>query len=349
MRTLIVWLLILVASRTAIAQEVDWIVPQDSGTKASFRGIAVRNKNEAWVSGTNGTVIRTADGGTVWTQVAPEGTAELDFRDIALPSKNSVVLMSAGPGNASRVFHSADNGLTWKETLRNTKEKGFFDAITFFDATDGFLVGDPLDGFLDFYSTTNGGQTWEQKRGPALQEGEYCFAASGTNIVALSKNELRIVTGGSRSRVYASSDAGQTWTATDLPLASGNESTGTFSAAFKDELHGVVVGGDYKQPDLDNGNVAFTVDGMHWKLASPRKQIPHKACVQFVAGKTWMSVGRTGIVVSHDDGANWQAVSKRSFYTFAIAQGTRAGWMAGSDGRVARFEIPQLGNRSGAK
>ena len=41
----------------------------------------------------------------------------------------------------------------------------------------------------------------------------------------------------------------------------GADSTGIFSIAFRDPLHGVIAGGDYKQPDDDGPNLAFTDDG----------------------------------------------------------------------------------------
>jgi hypothetical protein len=41
----------------------------------------------------------------------------------------------------------------------------------------------------------------------------------------------------------------------------GPESAGIFSVAFRDVLHGVVAGGDYKHPKYDGPNLAFTEDG----------------------------------------------------------------------------------------
>ncbi len=54
------------------AQDVDWIEKQNAQVDASFRGIAVRSANEAWVGGSQGTVIRTQDAGKTWTPVTTE-------------------------------------------------------------------------------------------------------------------------------------------------------------------------------------------------------------------------------------------------------------------------------------
>src|SRR5579859_1899260 len=56
---------------------------QSSNTTADLRGIASIGNGVAWASGTNGTVLRTEDGGYVWqTCSIPPGAEKLDFRGI---------------------------------------------------------------------------------------------------------------------------------------------------------------------------------------------------------------------------------------------------------------------------
>ena len=94
--------------------------------------------------------------------------------------------------------------------------------------------------------------------------------------------------------------------------------------------------------DAVDGNVARTIDGgKTWSLATPRGRIPHKSCVRSLSGTSWMATGRTGVAVSHDDGITWDHVSSQSYYTFDVDVKTQSGWLAGSDGRVARFVVPK--------
>jgi photosystem II stability/assembly factor-like uncharacterized protein len=342
MRYLLVGLLAVTGVNPTSSQEADWIEPQVTHVDASFRGMAVRSPEEAWVSGSKGTVIRTVDAGKSWTRIHIAESNELDFRDIALPEPNTVVLMSAGAGDKSRIFRSTDSGSTWTVTLANRDEAGFFNAIAFFDKHNGMLIGDPIDGRLDIYSTTDGGVTWLREQGPPMEQGEYGFAASGTNIATNGPDQVWIATGGSIARVLRGSNRGRDWSLNKTPITQGNESSGIFSIAFRDSHHGIVVGGDYKNPQLDHGNVARTSDGgATWSLVNPRGRIPHKACVRHIAGKSWMTVGRTGVAVSRDDGVSWDHVSDQSYYTFDIDSKTGIGWMAGSEGRVARFTFPR--------
>ena len=326
----------------ALGQDGEWIVPQKTNVNASFRGIAVANDNEVWVSGSGGIVIRTVNGGEKWSRIRIPETADLDFRDIAVLENGVVLLMSAGAGDQSRVFRSSDGGEKWTTTLSNKDPVGFFNAFTFLDSRSGILIGDPIKGHLDVYRTSDGGATWVREPGPPLQNGEYGFAASGTNVASVAPNHLWVATGGSIARVFRSSGDRKTWTPGNTPIAQGSESTGIFSVAFRDPMHGIIVGGDYKNPSADDGNVARTADGgMTWTLADPRGKIPHKACVKHISEKNWMTVGRTGVAISRDDGASWSRESQQSYYTFDVNAKTLTGWMAGQDGRVARFVWPK--------
>ena len=58
------------------------------------------------------------------------------------------------------------------------------------------------------------------------------------------------------------------WQSAQTPLASGNDSSGVFSLAFRDQKHGIAVGGDYRKPEEATGTAAYTSDGgEHWSAA----------------------------------------------------------------------------------
>ena len=71
----------------------------------------------------------------------------------------------------------------------------------------------------------------------------------------------------SRPRVH-SPDRGRTWQVFNTPITHGPDSAGIFSIAFRDGNHGVIAGGDYKHPDQDGPNLAFTSDaGKTWTVS----------------------------------------------------------------------------------
>ena len=134
---------------------------QDSHTTASLRGIANVGGGVAWASGTDGTVLRTEDGGYLWqTCATPPGAEKLDFRGIQAFDENTAIVMSSGKGDLSRLYKTTDGCRTWKLLFTNPDTEGFWDAIQFADANHfpadkdfGMLVGDPVDGKFTTFVT----------------------------------------------------------------------------------------------------------------------------------------------------------------------------------------------------
>src|SRR6185437_6030840 len=127
---------------------------QDSHTTASLRGIDNVGSGVAWASGTNGTVLRTEDGGYVWqTCAVPPGAEKLDFRGVQAFDANTAIVMSSGKGDLSRLYKTTDACHTWKLIFKNPDPDGFWDAIMYdgdFDTT--FILGDPVDGRFRLFS-----------------------------------------------------------------------------------------------------------------------------------------------------------------------------------------------------
>jgi photosystem II stability/assembly factor-like uncharacterized protein len=276
---------------------------QISHTTESLRGVSAVSREVAWASGTHGTYLRTTDGGRTWIPRQVPAATALDFRAVTAFSADQAFLMSAGPGDQSRIYHTSDAGQHWQLQLTNTNPKGFFDSMSFWDPKHGVILGDPVpdeSGKLKFeLLLTDDGQTWHAvppaQLPPAL-DGEGAFASSNTCLAILPNawgNEnvsaprtesnalapgpldfnIWFATGGSAARVFHSSDAGKTWQVFDTPINRGPQSAGIFSIAFRNSVDGVIAGGDYKHPERDGPNLAFTHDGgKSWDLSTIHPQ-----------------------------------------------------------------------------
>jgi photosystem II stability/assembly factor-like uncharacterized protein len=318
---------------------------QPSGSDVELRGLAVRDAQHAWASGFGGTVLRTVDG-TRWERVAVPMGEKLDFRDVEWLGGDTVVLLSAGQGEAAKLFQSADGGTTWRLFHTNPEKDGFYDAIAFWDDQNGIVLGDPVKGRFIVRTTANAGRTWYVPKSlqmPPALPGEGAFAASGTCLFALKGgNDVWFVTGGGgKSRVFHSSDRGTTWTVTEAPLSAANASSGLFSIAFADAKHGFVTGGDYKQPKFAGLNGARTEDGgATWTPAPVSKTGFFSAVVPMPGAPTdWIAVGLAGTAASHDGGKTWTSLGDQPFNAVAFVD-PHTGWAVGPKGTIVRFQKP---------
>src|SRR5271156_686825 len=108
---LILFLTAILATKKIQAQ---WDI-EESHTTASLRGIHNVGAGVAWASGTNGTVLRTEDGGYLWQNCTiPPGAEKLNFRGIQAFDANIAIVMSAGPGPQPRLYKTTDGCQTWK-------------------------------------------------------------------------------------------------------------------------------------------------------------------------------------------------------------------------------------------
>jgi photosystem II stability/assembly factor-like uncharacterized protein len=312
--------------------------PQVVKSDADFRGLSAVRSDVAWVSGTKGTFGRTTDGGKTWAVGTVPGADELDFRDVEAFGTDTAYLLSAGPGEDSRIYKTTDGGKTWKLQFRNAEPKAFFNALAFWDETHGIALSDPVDGRFQLLVTDDGGVKWTplpEKSRPAALPKEGCFAASGTCLVTRGENDVWFCTGGAKAaRVFRSGDRGKTWAVSETPLLAEVESAGVFSIAFRDGDHGVIVGGDYRKPDDTTGTGAVTTDGgKTWKRID--KPLPFRSAVAWAKDR-WVAVGTSGSDASTDDGAPWKPLDGEKYNSVAFTA-TGEGWAAGPKGRVAKF------------
>jgi photosystem II stability/assembly factor-like uncharacterized protein len=319
-----------------------WTI-QTSGVSVRLRGVSAVSERVAWASGAGATVLRTADSGMTWEKLHVTDEA-LDFRDVDAVDEQTAYILSIGPGPASRIYKTTDAGKTWQLQFKNEDPKAFLDAMTFWDANHGIVFGDSVD--LKFYilTTADGGRTWSRvptTNLPPAQGNEGAFAASGTNVAVVGKTHAWIGTGAATvSRVLHTSDGGRTWQVAATPLASGG-SSGIFSIAFRDEVHGVIAGGDYQKEQAAVDNLATTNDGgVTWTLVKGLSGF--RSVVAYVPGtKTLVALGPSGGDYSTDDGKTWTALTGPGFDTLSFVRGKRIGWAAGNKGIIGRLAMPK--------
>jgi photosystem II stability/assembly factor-like uncharacterized protein len=311
---------------------------QTVGTKSDFRGLCVVSPKVAWVSGTRGAYARTTDGGKSWSAGTVPGAEELDFRDVEAFGESTAYLLSAGPGDASRIYKTGNGGKSWALQFKSDDSASFFDAIAFWNEKNGIALGDPVKGKFQLIVTTDGGANWKPlaaKSLPPALAGEGAFAASGTCLVTRGENDVWFATGGAKAaRVFHSGDRGHHWEVSETLIVAGAESAGIFSIAFRDQDHGMIVGGDYKKPHDTGATVATTADGgKTWSCLD--KRIPFCSSVAWAKDR-WVAAGTSGSHVSRDNGANWKLLDRENYNSVGFTS-SGEGWAVGPKGRIAKL------------
>lgn len=342
--------LFLLLAATAMAQPVGVKV----STNASLRGLSVVNEKILWASGTEGTVIRTTDGGKNWSVMAVPAAGKLDFRGIHAFDGNTAVIISSGPAekDQARIYRTTDGGKNWTEVYKQTKAGFFFDAIAFWDTKNGIVLSDPVDGHFALFATSDAGSSWKQIPSSALPPAlpnEGAFAASNSCLTVHGKADVWFGTGGAGvARVFHSGDRGKSWTVAETPIHPKNASTGIFSLAFVGSLKGVAVGGDYQHPETsDIPNVLYTSDrGKTWHVFDqtqpPGAYLSSAAVLSLPAKTDFVFVGISGMfmhtVISPHAWARGEAEDLNTVAVVPTGQG-RDIWAIGPKGTVLKREM----------
>lgn len=280
--------------------------------------------------------------GAVFQYDTDDGKSELvlkfsqikEIRDIERSGNFVFAMQSSTDGKLVKVSEKGPVGF-----IELPEWKGvFFDAFDFNEAV-GFIMGDPVDGYFSLFHSKDSGATWSRCEGrvPAYK-GEAGFAASGTNVHVMNDSTYMFISGGMKSNFYKTYNSGKSWVKVELPYYPG-ETIGAYSMCFMDTKNGVIVGGDYLQPDLKMNTTFYTFDGgRSWmnSLSPPRG---YRSCVYSVNG-VFYACGRNGIDFSFNNGKEWTPFADGAFFSMSSADGKLIATLR--DGKFQTFDLLEL-------
>lgn len=331
MKTLIACALLLAAAGYS------WWTVLPTGVDANLRGVAAvvhRSGANVWAAGSQGTILKSPDGGQTWNPVHIAGGEKLDFRGVQTLDGKTVYVMSSGEGELSRIYRSMDSGNTWEMEYSDKRKSFFLDALGCADSTHCFALSDPVEGKFLLLATTDGVH-WEElprEKMPAAVAKEGAFAASNSCLLLYGKSEMYFVTGGSVARVFHSRDLGRTWTVSETPMLSGKPSRGISSIARAGDMV-VILGGDYAEPNHGEKTAAYSSDeGQTWHLAEEMPTGYRSSVDTFDAG--FVAVGPNGAETSRD-GIHWTHIESPELNAVTFISGK--GWGVGPKGMAAQF------------
>ncbi len=317
------------------------LTPLASGTSARLQAISVASDGVIWASGLEGTFIRSIDGGASWMAGVVTGSEERQFRDVHAVDADTAYLLSAGSGDASRIYKTVDGGKSWALQFVNAIPEAFFDCMDFWDEDHGLAYSDSVNGEIIMVRTDDG-ETWEpidSERLPPALEGEGGFAASGTCVSVQGESTAYVAMGVNGARILRTKDRGESWDVIRTPVPHENETSGLTSVAFLGSGAGVVAGGDISTPDDYEDTVAVSEDaGESWWLVAGPTFPGAVYGIAYVPGAptpSFVAVGPGGASYSLDNGSTWASLSTDSYWSVAFTP-SGTGFLVGPEGRLTQ-------------
>lgn len=311
--------------------------------KSSLRGLSVVNAQTIWVSGSNGTVGRSLDGGHQWKWMQVKGFEKSEFRDIEAFDRQTAIIMSIG--SPAYILRTIDGGTNWNVVFTDSTPGMFLDAMMFWNSQSGMVIGDPIQERFYIARTFDGGKTWtpipEQKRPEALP-GEALFAASGSNIGKISSAEAVFVTGGAHKRFFYKGGS------ILFPIHDTSSTSGPNAIAVKNKKTLMVVGGDYTQKDETQNNCFISKDGgKHW-ITPETPPTGYRSSVTHVRKSTWIACGLNGVDISYNDGKTWENISRQGFHAVQSSKDGRVIYFSGQHktGKLLLSDVKQTSNEN---
>ncbi len=338
--------LLILFLKTGIAQDIS-INRIGDGANTSIRGMSIPSDKVIWVSGSNGMVGRSINGGNNWQWTSVQDYEKLDFRDIHAMDSSTAIIMAVG--NPAYIFKTTDGGQTWKKTFERKLDGMFLDAMDFKNNKEGICIGDPLvvsgaaKKLFFIIRTYDGGDTWTPVplfQLPPAQDNEAIFSASGTNISFLNHPDFEygFVTGGTISNLFLMGRPGKPNKMVNIPINQGIASTGTFSVATDKMNKFYCIGGDYKEPGNQYDNFYYSTDaGRKWASSSVAPPFGYRSCIRIVDDKKLVACGTNGIDYSANGGKEWLDVSKEGFNVCMVSPDKNTVIFAGEKGKIARL------------
>ena len=161
---------------------------------------------------------------------------------------------------------------------------------------------------------------------PAALPGEGSPAAGGTCLIVGGHGRAWFGTE-PPARVFRSADRGQHWDVATTPIVHG-ELAGVATVAFRDEQHGMALGGRLLDAQDRSDSVAAVTryGGATWTLVHRPTfsgAVYGAAVVPGTPGSV-VAAGPQGLDWTADDGASWTSLSRSAYW--AVGCASREGW-----------------------
>lgn len=307
--------LFIVAGFSSIAQ---WTTQNTAFATANrgIRAVSVPNATDAWAVAYDGSgaaaacqdFTRTSNGGTTWTSGIITGQTGWDFGGLtSIDASTAWVIMYNGTAGGGKILKTTNGGTSWTHQTTATFTAslgGFGNVVHFWNANEGFAMGDPTSGYYEIYTTLDGGTNWTRTPSANIPAPVPANEYGIVNTYDVVGNHIWF--GTTQGRVYHSNNRGLNWTV--APTGAGLN-VYIESVSFKDTLNGMAVainsGGGFL------GLYRTNDGGATWNPFPNNTGLLAIRGVEYIPGTngSWVvyssNNGAAGSSYSNDDGNTW--------------------------------------------
>ena len=260
------------------------------------------------------TFFRSTNGGTTWIANGIPGTVGLGTSSITAVDANKAWVTLFGDSARQGVYHTSNGGVSWTRQATAYNNGGFPNVTRFFNANVGVTMGDMAGGFLEIYTTSNGGQLWNRVPSTNLPNFIDPFTAGMVDEATVSGSTIYYPLNNG-NYVY-SSNFGQQWTQKVTQV------TGQMQLTAADTNTLVIFGTEGMRYSLNGGN--------SWSSMPNEPGVGLINATKFIPGTTvytLMVSGTLGTAYTTDF-VNWNFIDSVYHKELSFV-GPRHGWSGG--------------------
>lgn len=296
---------------------------------AWLRTVYFLDQNRGWVAGSNGTLIKTIDGGSTWKRLLPltkDTLHDVYFADEQngwLIAERDVLKLKTNDEPRSYLLQTEDGGVSWRRIFLKTQTNARLLRLVFADAGRGWVFGE--SGVV--LATVDGGRRWMPQSSPTRH-----LLLGGT---VVDNSRLWLV--GAGATIIQTIDGGSTWRKDFVRDAANARFT---AATFAGNNLGWAVG--------LAGAIFTTADGGRLWYAQRSTVDVDLFDIKFVNAAEGWAAGSGGVLLhTTDGGAHWNTQASGTSHSLQrlFFVENNYGWAVGFGGTILKYgdgQVPVL-------
>lgn len=324
-----------ISSRAAAMQPPELQVI-DHVAKQLWIGIAPVSRNTIWLSGENGRIAHTDDGGLNWSYSQP-GQADLQFRDIEAIDNRRAYALSVGNDGQSKIYFTDNAGANWRMRFRADNDT-FLNCMDISPNGEAWVFGDSVGDSWRIIRSP-GGRNWISANSAVSEKplaNESGFASSGS-CVRFHQQTWLVGTGNAdKARILRKGNFGIRFDVIDTPMQAG-PNAGIWAVWPVDDEQFYIAGGHLNVED-NEGKRLWYYDGKSFSALPepPLDGALYSLSVVDHNGRWILTSNPSGAAAYHEPTQQWFKLTDANVWNVQCHSDISC-WFAGKNGFVAKL------------